>query len=144
MFGVNSKSYPTSISTIMLHMGPCSCRGTCLRVHALALRKLSTPFNETTRVFHLLQPLAKVDFPPFVDNFHLEMKVILDQKAFVFALVRSPHFSFSGPSSMMYELLRNCFVLDDSTSGFNFFFKVCGHIVQGHVPPSISCLFFAS
>jgi hypothetical protein len=31
----------------------------------------------------------------------------------------------------------------DSTSVFDSFFKVCGHIVQGHVPPSISCLFFS-
>jgi hypothetical protein len=29
------------------------------------------------------------------------------------------------------------FILNDSASGFNLFFKVCGHIVQSHVPPSM-------
>jgi hypothetical protein len=58
------------------------------------------------RVIHLLHPLVEVDFPPFFDDFHLETKVILDQEAFVFALVRSPHLSSNGPSNMVYELLR--------------------------------------
>jgi hypothetical protein len=44
---------------------------------------------------------------------------------------------------MVYELLQDYFVPDDSTNGFDLFFKVCGHIAHGHVPPSISCLFFA-
>jgi len=30
---------------------------------------------------------------------------------------------------MVHEFLGNRFVLDDSTSGFDLFFKVCGHIV---------------
>jgi len=47
-------------------------------VHALTLNKPLTPSNETIRLFHLLHPLVKVDFPPFVDDFHLEMEVILD------------------------------------------------------------------
>jgi hypothetical protein len=50
-------------------------------------------------------PLAEVDFPPFIDDLHLETKVILDQKTFVFALVCSPHLFFGGPSSMVYDLL---------------------------------------
>jgi hypothetical protein len=45
---------------------------------------------------------------------------------------------------MVYELLQYCFVLDDFASGFNLFFKVCGHIAQGYVPPLVSHLFFAS
>jgi hypothetical protein len=44
----------------------------------------------------------------------------------------------------VYELLQDYFVLDDSTSGFNLFFEVCGHIAWVHVPPSLSCLFFTS
>jgi hypothetical protein len=28
-------------------------------------------------------------------------------------------------------------------NGFNLYFEVCGDIAQGHVPFSISCLFFA-
>ncbi len=45
---------------------------------------------------------------------------------------------------MVYELLWDCFVLDDYASGFEFIFKVCGHIVHGHVPPSVSHLFATS
>jgi hypothetical protein len=29
-------------------------------------------------ILRLFHPHAKVDFPPFVDDFHLEMKIILD------------------------------------------------------------------
>jgi hypothetical protein len=57
------------------------------------------------------------------------MEVILNREAFVFALARSPRFSSGGPLSMVYELLRNCFVPDDFASGFELFFKVCGHII---------------
>jgi hypothetical protein len=35
------------------------------------------------------------------------------------------------------------FFLDDSTSGFDLFFEVCGHIAQGHVPPLVSHLLYA-
>ncbi len=47
-------------------------------------------------------------------------------------------------SGMVYELLRDYFVLDNFVSGFDLFFEVCGHIAQGHVPLSISHLFYAS
>jgi hypothetical protein len=30
----------------------------------------------------------------------------------------------------------------DSPNVYNLFIKVCGKIVQGHVPPSVSCFFF--
>jgi hypothetical protein len=43
---------------------------------------------------------------------------------------------------MVYELLRNCFVPDDLVSGFDLFFKVCGHIVRDHVPLLVSHLLF--
>ncbi len=56
------------------------------------------------------------------------MEVTLNQEAFVTALVHSPCFSFSGPSGMVYELLRKCFVPDDYASGFDLLFDVCGHI----------------
>jgi hypothetical protein len=55
-------------------------------------------------------------------------------------LAHSSYLSSSGPSDMVYELLWDYFVPNDSTSGFNFFFKVCGHIVQGHVPPLLCLL----
>jgi hypothetical protein len=53
-------------------------------------------------VLCLFHSLAKVDLPPFVDDFHLEIEVTLDQKAFVYALACF----FSGDhSGMVYELL---------------------------------------
>jgi hypothetical protein len=67
------------------------------------------------------------------------MKVILNWVTFISTLACSPHLS-----SMVYEFLQDCFVPDDSMNGFDLFFEVCGHIVWGHIPPLISCLFFAS
>jgi hypothetical protein len=113
-------------------------------VRTLVSSKLATPSYEITRVLHLFHSFAKVDFPPFVDDFHLETEVTLDWEAFVFALVQLPHLFFDGPLGMVYELLWDCFFLNDSVSGLDLFFEVCGHIVWGHVPPSVSCLFFAS
>jgi len=81
-------------------------------------------------VNHLLHPLAKVDLPLFIDDFHPKIKVTLNQNAFNFALVRSPHFSFDGPSSMVYELLQNCFVPNVSTSGFNLFLRYVGTLLK--------------
>jgi hypothetical protein len=45
---------------------------------------------------------------------------------------------------MVYDLLQNCFVLEDFANGFDFFFEVCGHIDRGHVLTSILCLLAAS
>jgi len=72
------------------------------------------------------------------------MKVILNQEAFYFCFGSFTTFFSSGPLGMVYEFLRDCFVPYDVTSGFDLFFEVCGHIVQGHVPPSVSHLLSAS
>jgi hypothetical protein len=45
---------------------------------------------------------------------------------------------------MVYDLFKNCFILEDFANGFDFFFEICRHIVRGHVPPSILCLLAAS
>jgi hypothetical protein len=108
------------------------------------MNTLATLFNETLGVVCLLHPLAKVNLPLFVNDFHPKIEVTLNQDAFNFDFVFLSHFSLDGPSSMVHELLRNYFVPNDSTSGFNLFFEVCGHITQGHVPLSISHLFFRS
>jgi hypothetical protein len=113
-------------------------------VHALVLNTLVALSDETTGVFRLFHPSTKVHLPPFVDDFHLNIEAILDYEAFVSILAYLPHLSFGGLLGMVYELLWDCFVLDDFVSGFDLFFEVCGHIVWGHVPPSISCLFFTS
>jgi hypothetical protein len=37
---------------------------------------------------------------------------------------------------MVYELLRNCFVFDNSANGFDLFFEICGYIAHSYVLPS--------
>jgi hypothetical protein len=64
-FGIDCKSYPTSISTIMPLMGLCSCKEYVRVVHALAPNTHATPFDETMGVLHLFHAFFKVDFPPF-------------------------------------------------------------------------------
>jgi hypothetical protein len=50
-------------------------------------------------------PLAKVDLPPFINDFHPKMNLVLDRKTFINVFAHSPHLSFNGPSGMVYELL---------------------------------------
>jgi hypothetical protein len=47
----------------------------------------------------------------------------LDREAFISTLTCFPHLSSSNPSSMVYQLLWDCFVPVDYTSGFVFFFR---------------------
>jgi hypothetical protein len=105
MFGVNSKSYPASINTICHAQTFIHEKEYVQKICALVPSTHVAPSDKTTRVFHLLHPFAKVDLPPFVDDFHLEMEVTLDRMEFIFALVCPPCFSFDGPSSMVYEFL---------------------------------------
>jgi hypothetical protein len=65
-------------------------------------------------------------------------------QAFIFALTCSPCLLSSGLSGLVYEILRDCFVLDDFVNGFEFFFEICGYIVHNYIPPSISCMLVAS
>jgi len=92
-------------------------------MHALAPNTFATPSAETIVALCHLHPLAKVDLPPFVNNCHPKMDLVLDRKAFIFALTHSPRFSFGGPSDMVYELLWDYFVFDDYVSGFDFFLR---------------------
>jgi hypothetical protein len=76
-------------------------------------------------VLHLLHPLVDVDLPLFINDFHLKTKVTLDWETFISTLVCSPRLSSNGFSGMVYEFLRDYFVLHDSMNGFDLFFKVC-------------------
>jgi hypothetical protein len=87
------------------------------------------PYDETMGILRLFHSHVEVDFPPFVGDFHHETKVTLNWEAFVFALVHSPRLHFNGLSGTVYKVLQNYFVPNDFMSGFNLFFKVCGHIV---------------
>jgi len=113
-------------------------------LHALTPNTPRAPFDKAMWILCFLHPLAKVDFPPFIDDFHLEMEVILNWGAFTSTLTYSPRFFFDGPSSMVYELLQDYFVPNDFMNDFDLLKKICGHIVQGHVPPLILCSFSTS
>jgi len=95
-------------------------------VRALAPNTLATPLAKIIVALRHLHTLAKVDLPPFVDDFHLKTNFVLDGEAFIYALTCSPHLSSNGPLGMVYELLQDCFVPDDFTSGFVFFKKNSG------------------
>jgi hypothetical protein len=92
-------------------------------MHALAPNILATPSVETIAALRHLHPLAKVDLCLFINNCHPNMNLILDINVFIFALTHFPCFSFNGPSGMVYELLWDCFVLDDYANGFDFFLR---------------------
>jgi len=83
-------------------------------------------------------------WPPFfINDFHLETDLLLNRKTFISTLTHSPCLSFGSPLGTVYELLWDCFVLDDFINGFDYFFDIRKHITRGHVPPSISCLHVA-
>jgi hypothetical protein len=102
---LKSTPNPTPLPSARLHCNFTHVGEYVQIVHALALSTPTTPSDETMGILHLLHPHVEVDFPHFVDDFHLETKVILDQEAFVFALAHSPHLPFGGPFGMVYELL---------------------------------------
>jgi hypothetical protein len=112
-------------------------------MHALALNILVAPSVKTLATFCHLHPLAKVNLSPFVDDFHPNTDLVLDRKAFIFALTHSSCLSSGSSSSMVYELLLDSFVPRDFVSGFDFFWDICGHIACGRVLPLVSHLLVA-
>ncbi len=95
-------------------------------VLTLASISPAAPLIKTIATFRHLHPLIEVDLPPFVDDFHPKMDCVLDKEAFIFTLTHSPHLSFDGPSGVVFELWRDCFVPDDSIGGFDFFLRYVG------------------
>jgi hypothetical protein len=63
-----------------------------LVIHTLTLSTHVAPSDETMGVLCFLHPAIEVDLPPFMDDFHPEMKVILNRKTFIFVLAHSPYF----------------------------------------------------
>jgi hypothetical protein len=47
-------------------------------MHALIPSISTIPFDEITTTLHIFHPLANVNLPLFVDDFHQERKVILN------------------------------------------------------------------
>jgi hypothetical protein len=48
--------------------------------------------------------LVKDYFPPFVNDFHLEMDLVLDKEAFISTLTHFPHLSSGSPLGMVSQL----------------------------------------
>jgi len=90
-------------------------------VHALAPSTLVAPSAKTI-VALCHHPLVEVNLSLCVDDFHLKTNLVLDREAFISTLTHFPPLSSSGPSSMVRELLQNCFVPNDSANGFDLFF----------------------
>jgi hypothetical protein len=72
---------------------------------ALAPNTLVAPLAKTIATLHHFHPLPEVDLPTHVNDFHPKTNLVLDRKAFIFALTHSPHLSSGSPSVMVYELL---------------------------------------
>ncbi len=68
-------------------------------------KQFGVPSDETMATFQPFHPLSKVDFPLFVNDFHLKTKVISHYEAFFFVSTCSPHLISNSLSSMVYELL---------------------------------------
>ncbi len=113
-------------------------------MRAFAPNSFVAPLAKTIATFHHFHPLVEVDFPPFVNDFHLEIDCILDRNTFIFISTRSPCFSFGSPSGMVYEFLRDYFVFDNYVNDFDLFLKICRHITHDHVLPLLSCMLVAS
>jgi hypothetical protein len=96
-------------------------------LHALTPNTPIAPFDKAMWILCLLHPLAEVDFPPFIDDFHLEMEVILNWGTFTSTLTYSPRFFSDGPSSMVYELLQDYFVPNDFMNDFDLFKNMWAH-----------------
>jgi hypothetical protein len=112
-------------------------------IHALASNIFVTLLVITILALRHLHPLVEVNLPPFVSDFHPKMDLVLDKKAFIFIVACFPCLSFNGLLNMVYELLQDCFVPNDSTTGFHLLFEICKHIACGHVPPLVSSLLVA-
>jgi len=90
---------------------------------ALAPSIFVAPSVETIAALCHFHPLVEVNLFPFVNNFHLKMNLVLDKTTFIYVLTCSPRLSFNDLLSMVYELLQDYFVFDDSISGFDILKK---------------------
>jgi len=72
---------------------------------ALALGILVAPSTKTIVALCHLHPLVEVDLPPFVNNFHPKMDLVLDKETFIYALTHFPLLSYGGPLGMVYAFV---------------------------------------
>jgi hypothetical protein len=65
-------------------------------MHTLALNACMAPLTKTIMALRHLHPLAEVDLPRFVNDFHLEIDLVLGKKTFIFTLTHFPRLSSGG------------------------------------------------
>ncbi len=72
-------------------------------VCALAPNILTAPLVESITTFRHFHLLVKDDFPPFVNDFHLEMDLFFNKEAFISTLTRFPRLSSGSLLSMVSQ-----------------------------------------
>jgi hypothetical protein len=90
----------------LAHVGVC-LSSVC--IGALAPWHSCNPFKWNHCNPSPFHPLAEVDLPPFVNDFHLKMNLVLDWKTFIFVLTHSSCLSSNGHSGVVYEFLWDLF-----------------------------------
>jgi len=74
-------------------------------MHALASNIFAALLATTILALRHLHPLAEVNLPPFVNDFHPKMDLVLDKKAFIFIVACFLCISSDNLLNMVYELL---------------------------------------
>jgi hypothetical protein len=110
---------------IMSHMGICTCRKVCSTSACIASEHFGGPIHETMIAFCFFSPINKGQPPPSYRWLPSKDKSYFKSGNI---LACSLCLSFSGPSSIVYELLQYYFVPITFASGFEFLKIICGHI----------------
>ncbi len=105
---------------------------------ALGPFSLAPTSSDTTSVFTALHLELNNYFLFFLKDYELDQDFKLSFDSFKLTFKCMPHLLASGPFEMVFEHLRDCFHLKNSTSGFPQLFQLCFYIAKGHIPPQIA------
>jgi hypothetical protein len=133
---------PPPLTELCPCIGPYSCKGIHSSNTCTSSKQTYNPIWWDHGSESLLHPLVEVDIPPFVNDSHLETDVtLIGRHLSLFWLVQHVFFPMAFQICYMNFYTKRI-VPNDYANGFDLFFEVCGHIVQGHVPPLVLLLFF--
>ncbi len=100
----------------------CTCRRLCLNSACSGFEHFNNPIQWNHNCPSPFHPLAQVNLPLFINDFHLEMEVTLDQEAFIFTLACS-----SCLSSTIFEVqCMNFYKILLSQSFYEWFWFLFG------------------
>jgi hypothetical protein len=111
---------------------------------ALALGTFATPPNDTIGVLRLFHPHVKINTPPPFLWFPSRDKLYFKSKGICLCLDSFITSFFWWPFRHGVWAFTTLFCPTWFYKWFWPLFKVCGHIIWGHVPPLVSHFFFAS